>query len=808
MLPGFLAKGQLLINEVSASSNTVVLADDNGKDQDWLEIFNASASPVNASLFYITDNASVPLKWNLPNVIIAANGFMRVYCSGENRITGSYYHSNFKLNRPGDQVFIFNASSVQIDNLTFGDLDLNHSFGRSPNGSATTGIFTAPTPGASNTGTIATAYCPTVSFSLNRGFYSSAQTVSLTCPGYNIRYTLNGSEPTLSSALYVSAITINTTMVVKAKSFPLSGSFIPCQTVTRSYFIGETQLGYAPVVSISMEQADFNTVWSTTNYLSNYYPEKKGHYEYFRNVTQFDYETDFNLKLHGTTSTNLAQKGMRLSCEGEYNNPSIKDTLFKTDKPTVKKFGGVNLRHDQGGGGMWDPYATQIANRTNLDYLAYRPCIVFVNGQYYGEYQLREIGDEDFIENNHPAMVNNDSLDLLRQNYNWTNSTNSLVALAGSDTAFFNHLNHINTLLTPTTQTFYNYFTQKFDDKNWFDYFITEIYVGNTDWLGGMSSINNVKLWRSHRASAKWRYIVYDCDYSIGIQTPSTDVIQYLLAPSALNYHGKIFQCVMMNPTLKNYFINRFADLLNTTYQPTLVTQIANNMRDSLDPLIQRHLLRWGSTTYSQWQGYWTTYWGGSAAARLPQVRNHIQSNFSLAAQVTTTFEVYPAGAGTVMLNTIQPPTYPWTGVYYNGAPITIKSKPAIGYVFDHWNAPDLGANHQVDSNTFNLNSSQVIKLYFVSNVGVQEKERMEDHVSVFPNPSGDQLFVNTKGDELKMVYLYTSTGALVSEKEFSQKTSYEDVSEMVKELAPGIYIMHIETSKGKYYKKLVRERN
>jgi hypothetical protein len=804
-----LSKAQLLINEVSASCNTVIIADDNANNQDWIEIYNPTAGPVNASGFFITDNVLTPLKWQLPNVTIGPNGFMRVFCSGENRVSGVYYHSNFKLDRAGDQIYIFNSSSVQVDNLIYGNLDQNHSFGRSPDGSATTGIFTAPTPNASNTGTIATGYCPPVVFSLNRGFYSGAQSLSLTCPGYTIRYTINGSEPTGSSSLYVAAISINTAVVVKAKAFPVSGPVIPGLTLTRSYFINETQMGYIPIVSISMNQTDFNTIWNTTNYSSNYYPEKIGHIEFFKNRTKFAFESDINLKLHGTTSTSwLSQKSMRLTNESEYNNPSIKDTLFPVDKPTVKKFDGFNLRHDQGGGGIWDPYATQLASKLNVDYLAYRPCIVFVNGQYYGEYGLREIGSEDYIEVNHPTMVNKDSLDLLRQNYDWSTSTNSLVALEGSDTAFFNHLNQINTI-TPNTQIFYNYFRSKFDEKSFFDYFISQIYVGNTDWGGyNGNPINNTKIWRSHRPGAKWRYILYDCDYSIGIQTPSTDIMPSLLSPSAINYSGQLFKRVTMNSTYKTYFINRFADLLNTHYQPASAQLIGYTMRDSLDAVIQRHLLRWGSTTYPQWQGFWTTYWGGSAAPRLLQLRNHIQTDFAMTAQVTTTFEVYPAGAGTVMLNTIQPPTYPWSGVYYNGAPITIKSKAATGYVFDHWESTDLGMNNQVDSNTFNLNSSQVIKLFFASNVGIKTNAVVDDNVSVFPNPAGDQLFISAKGDEVKRISLYNSTGALIRQKEVEGISSYEDVSEMITDISAGVYIAVVETGKGRYHKKLVLNGN
>jgi hypothetical protein len=799
-------KAQLVINEVSSSCNANVVSDDNGKSQDWVEIYNPTASPVNASGFYLTDKIASPLKWQMPNISIAAGGFMRVFCSGENRINGTWIHTNFKLDRAGDNIYIFNASSAQVDNMIFGDLELNHSYGRSPDGSATKGIFTAPTPGSSNTGIISAGYCPTVTVSLARGFFSSAQSLTLTCPGYNIRYTTDGSEPNATSILYTGPVSVTVTKVYKAKSFPMSGTLLPGRTITRSVFIGETQMGNLPVVSISMDPNDFNTVYYTTNYSSNYYPVRIGHIEYFKNEKKFSFETDFDLRLHGTTSTNLAQKGLRLSCKSEYNDPSMKDTLFPWDKPSIKKFDEINLRHDQGGGGIWDPYASQLASTLNVDYLAYRPCIVFVNGQYWGEYQMRESGNTDYIADNHPG-VKKDSVDLLRQNLNWSTYTNSLVALDGSDTAFFNNVATINAM-NPATTAFYNFFKTKFDEKSWFDYFISEIYVGNTDWLGANSGIiNNIKLWKSQKPGGKWRYILYDCDYSIGIQTPSTDVIPYLLSPGTLNYHGQIFKQVMQNPTYKTYFINRFADLLNTRYQPNEANPVAIAMRDSLNPIIQRHLTRWGSTTYSQWQGYWTTYWIGSAAQRFAPLRNHIQSNFGMLAQVTTTFEVYPANAGTILLNTINPQTYPWTGVYFNGAPITVKPKAAPGFIFDHWESTDLGMNNLNDSNSVNLNSAQVVKLFFVPDgIGINEINNSVVK-AIYPNPCNGVLKIQCKDDNAEL-RLFNVSGMKLNEKKVSSAKNETDISFLMTALADGIYFLEVRTEGGIYFEKIILNGN
>jgi len=797
---------QLKINEVSASCNDLILVDDNGSSQDWIEIFNPTITPVLASNFYLSDNASVTDKWQMPAVMIPAGGFLVVYASGEDRVSGAFYHSNFNIGRSGDDVHIFSSTGSLISSLTYGDLDLNHSYGPKPDGSAVLGVFDIPTPGASNNGSTQSAgYCPAVAFSVNGGFFSTAQTVALTCPGYDIYWSLDGSIPTTGTGfLYAGPINVPATQAIKARAFPSSGTLLPGPIKCETYFIAETDLGNAPVLSITLDPADFLTVYYATNYATNYFPQGMAHLEYYKNQNAFLFETDFDLKLHGTTTTTLPQKGLRVLCRGEYHKPSIKDTLFPYDKAYIQQFDGFNLRHDNGGGAAWDPYSTSLMSTLDVDYLAYRPCIVFINGTYWGEYQLRETGNEAYIEGNHPE-VNKDSVDLLRHNYDWSTATNDLVALAGSDTGFFNQLGVINAL-DPTTTTFHDYFAGHFDTSNFFDYFISEIYVGNTDWL--VSLINNVKLWRDQSPVSKWRYILYDLDYAIGIQTPGTDIFPDLFAPAPINYHAQIFSQVVQNPGYKNYFINRFADLLNTRFLADSANAVAIAMRDTLDPIIQRHLATWGSTSYSTWLGWWDTYWIGTAGPRQTALRNHIESNFSMNQQVNVTFEVYPAGAGSVLLNTINPQIYPWNGVYFDGEAIHIASSANAGYAFDHWESTVPGLDPDIDAQSVNLNGDYTIELHFTSTAGIPENDT--DGISVYPNPSTGKVFISHDAFVVENVQLavYCQDGKKVSERTtLNISGASTDISFLFGGCVDGLYLLEIISDEERSFKRVVISR-
>jgi hypothetical protein len=546
-------------------------------------------------------------------------------------------------------------------------------------------------------------------------------------------------------------------------------------------------------MSVSLDPIDFDSIYNHSDYVSGFYPEKKSHIEFFDQQHNLQWQTDHDLKLHGTTSTNNPQKGMRSSCRPYYNDPKIQSVLFPDDKPQLTSFTGFNLRQDYQGGGMWDAYATQVSRTLDIDYLALKQVNVFVNGNYWGEYQMREIGDEEYIENNHP-YANEDSIDLLRQNYNWSNGFNGITPLAGSDTGFFNALNSITTQLTPQTPGFRSYFENNFEKKSYFDYMIAENYVGNYDWMGiNQGIINNTKLWRPQNGG-KWRYILYDCDYSIGIQTPSLDVLNDLLNPVPLCFHGQIFSKLMQDTLYKYYFINRFADMMNTIYQPSIANLLVTAYHDSLLSAIPRHLARWGSSNLGQWESALNTYFIGNSLPRIIALRDQLQSHFSLNQQLNITFEVHPAGAGSVFLNTINPQTYPWSGIYFDGAPISFRAIANQNHLFDHWDSPQTGI-YMTDSVYLNPTIPQTIHLYFSSTTSIASNEK-SDLLTVSPNPFSEGFSIVNSGKKMAIKVFDTLGREMLSSELPPGKYYLETKSWM-----PGIYFLN----NGTLVQKLVK---
>ena len=190
-------QSQVVINEV-LSSNSTVLADENGSYEDWVELLNTGASSVNLNGYGLSDDADLPLKWTFPNVSIGAGQYLLVWCSDKNRrVPGSPLHTNFKISSEGEVVLLSTAGGVFVNTSPETETLQNISIGRSPNGTGNFLFFGLPTPNAANTTASYTESLPSPIFSQNSGFVTAGFSLSISTdvPGASIIYTVDGSEP-------------------------------------------------------------------------------------------------------------------------------------------------------------------------------------------------------------------------------------------------------------------------------------------------------------------------------------------------------------------------------------------------------------------------------------------------------------------------------------------------------------------------------------------------------------------------------------------------------------------------------------
>jgi hypothetical protein len=632
-----------------------------------------------------------------------------------NAPTEEYFTADFKLKRDGETIYIVNPSGNIADQITYTDIASDNSMGRNPDGSGNWCYFASPTPGAVNSSSLCyTGYATQPVFSSSPGFYPSTMwlTMSTTMPGGVIRYTVNGNEPTGSSPIYSSPILLNNTQVVRALVF--ANGYLPSPVATKSFFINENI--HLSVFSISTDSsnlwdyntgiyvmgpnADPNSPYQGANFWMDW--EKKANVEYYDKSKTLISSFNADISIYGNYSRAKPQKSFEIKLQDKYGVDEIHFPLIP-DKPFIDETNNIILRNS---GTDWnivhfrDAFMERMMKPTHLDYLAAEPAVMYLNGEFWGVYTINENHDHHWVKANYG--LEKEEIDFMKEH------STTIEVKNGSDTYFWEMYNHATTQ-DPSTPAFYNYMDSKWDLENYVDYFACETYYGNGDWIGDWT--NNIKFWRPQ--DGKLRYFLYDTDFGLGLQGNANDSSLYnAINPLAFSYSSVLFNAMLDNPVFKRNFINRYADLINTIWLPSKMLPVMHQFQDSMAYDMPQHFAKWGSTM-STWQSKINSMMN-YMNARPAIVRNHIQGQFNMNSQVTLTVNVSPAGAGRILISTVIPETYPWSGVYFNGNPVTITAIPNPGYTFDHFRSTHIiNPNDNNQTVTYNFNQADQITAYF-----------------------------------------------------------------------------------------------
>ena len=210
------AFSQLVINEFSAA-NQSHFTDNYGDTPDWIEIYNSSTQDINLSGYYLSDKLSEPLKWQIPGGLVPAEGYLLIFATGRDEFFGGFLHANFKISQTQEEdIILTGPDEVTIDWYHIAEANkVDQSRGRISDGNASWGVFTSPTPGASNINAFSD-YAAKPILSVDAGFYTGSVSVSVNQNGAGLTtyYTTDGSVPTNTSTEYSAAIDISSTTVL------------------------------------------------------------------------------------------------------------------------------------------------------------------------------------------------------------------------------------------------------------------------------------------------------------------------------------------------------------------------------------------------------------------------------------------------------------------------------------------------------------------------------------------------------------------------------------------------------------------
>jgi autotransporter-associated beta strand protein len=213
-------------------------------ESDWIELYNGGAQAVNLTGWSLTDDDGKPRKWYFPaGSSIASNGYLVVMCTGFDvgPINGAtYLHTNFKLSSSGEYMGLIDAAGTIASEIapTLPAQSYFHTYVRNRDGQY---LFSdTATPGAANTGNLFTAISSPPNFSHLGGFFSTSFSLQLTSPdpSATIRYTLNGSEPSATNALYSAPLSITSNTTVRARCY--KAGEVPSPLRTYNYLVAQS----------------------------------------------------------------------------------------------------------------------------------------------------------------------------------------------------------------------------------------------------------------------------------------------------------------------------------------------------------------------------------------------------------------------------------------------------------------------------------------------------------------------------------------------------------------------------------------
>ncbi len=555
----------IIINEVISSNSKFmpVESEDGTKYYDMIEIYNRSEYAVNLAHYTLSDKKKEPARYRFPEMSLQPGEYYVVYCSG---LTGLSDHAPFKIGSDGEILYL-SADDGIIDVVSVpDDLNKNESYGR--NGSRFV-YMNAPTFGKENKQGYISAYTPPAA-NVASGIYDGAVAVSLSGEG-NIYYTLDGSRPTVYSEAYKEPITIAENTTLRAVAYTGRRH---SEVSSYTYLFGTEHT--LPVVSVGIPEGYLRGDNGILDVI-NKDIEKEAVVTLFEDGEE-KFTISCGFRLHGNDSRKGAKQNFQLRFRSEYGASKLRYKVF--DDLDIDEFNSLLLKsgsEDFTSAMMRDELAAAVLEgATSLYTQDYKPVILYLAGEYYGIYYIRERFSDDYVASH--LDVSADSVDLL-----------SIEGHAddGDAEEYEDLLEYIasNDL---SREKCFRYVADRVDLQSLMDWYICRSYMGDRDYA-------NIRYFRTDEGDGKWRWMFYDLDWAFWVTNDAP--VTSILKPSSIN---RIITALMKNRSFREMFIKRYAELMSTVLNEETFNRKIDIFVSVLTPEIAKDRERWGFTV-EQW---------------------------------------------------------------------------------------------------------------------------------------------------------------------------------------------------------------
>lgn len=592
--------GGVYISEFGGSTGSVAT--------DWVELHNSTGSAVSLAGYGLSNNPKNPAKWVFPDISIEPGEYLLLYATGSaDKAQKKNLKLNFCISSTGEALFFFDPNGKLIDKLSAGRMRSGQSYGR--DGSDNRFYYAEPTPGAQN-GKGYEGITQLPAFSVTPGIYDNAVTVAITAgEGETIRYTTDCTTPNASSEVYSGELSISKNSVIRAAAF--RDGYLSGDVATATYLFRSDGVNHAlPVVTLVTDPDNLwnsktgiyatgdkfdpdaasyaDTLQSATYYQAKFATEeqvdtiweKPAAFSLFDDNGKQVFTQNVGIRIAGSFGRGRAQKGFNVIARKEYGKGSMEYPFF--DNRPYTEYKAVVLRagaQDQNRSKIRDELASGLLEGTDINilYQAYRPTVLYLNGEYWGVYFLKEKRNRFFVAQ-HENTENNVDLAIgkgfKQRSYGDNSDWVSLYEYATSHDL--------------SSAEAYAYVSERMDVDSFRDYMIAEIYNGNTDTY-------NFQYYRLK--GGKWKFIFYD--FCWGFQSPGHETLAFRMGKTPSDVcSAKLFAAMLQNKGWRDSFCRRFAELLNTAFAPERVSALIDQLYGYVEPEIKREREKFNKDTF------------------------------------------------------------------------------------------------------------------------------------------------------------------------------------------------------------------
>ena len=582
----------VVISEIMASS---------GNTSDWIELYNGGSAAVDLSGYGLSDKASRPRKWQFPEgTVIQPGAYLGVVCNGSDGYANGRAYSSYALSVSGGYSVVLSEPDGTIFDRVFVPMQYqNISYGRTSDGALR--YFTQPTPEAANGGPTYYGRAPMPEYSTYGGLFKTGDVlnISLAVPsGCRVYYTLDNTDPNESKTLYTSPIPVTGTTILRTRvygdgyldSFMDSQSYLydvnnadgtvyVVSLVSDPYNLTSDEAGIMVSGPNAWPEYPYGSMNNGANFWMDW--EREAHVEVFNPDGSTLVSQECGIKLHGQYSRAEAQKAFKVIARSQYGSNRFEGAIFShRDYTEYQSFLLRSSSEDGNKTRFRDAVLQMLARGTSVMYQETEVGVLYIDGRYWGHYNLRERICKSSICQFEGWEGDEDDIDLIKANTG---------VMQGSNETFARLRDWVKANNTNTDEA-YALIDSMVDIRNYIEYMAIEIYTGNTDTL-------NVKRYRNPKTDGKWRWVLFDLDWAFNEDTNS---VTRWLRPGGMGNGNRtdnsFFIACMKNDRFRDEFLTYLGEQMATTFSPQSVLGLAEDMYYTIKPLLPDQFARWDQT--------------------------------------------------------------------------------------------------------------------------------------------------------------------------------------------------------------------